>query len=109
MEQLAQIADRLASVPVMHEMSPNFAITHAESSRENEVVSLSSLHQQLSRLTTSNDIIAAEVAELKRSVSYTRNRRSRGGPRRARMYRSLNAEGALLVSLGLGLKRNQMR
>ena len=27
-EQLAQVADRLASVPVMHEMSPNFAITH---------------------------------------------------------------------------------
>ena len=56
-------------------------------------MSLSSLHQQLSKLTTSNDIIAAEVAELKRSVSYTGNRRSRGGPRRARMYRGINAEG----------------
>ena len=29
-EQLAQMADRQASVPVMHEVSPNFAITHAE-------------------------------------------------------------------------------
>ena len=27
-EQLAQVADRLASVPVMHDMPPNFAITH---------------------------------------------------------------------------------
>ena len=92
-EQLAQMTDRLASVPVMHDMSPNFAITHAESSRENEVVSLSFLHQQLSKLTNSNDSIAAEVAELNRSVSYTGNRRLRGGPRRARMYRSLNVEG----------------
>ena len=92
-EQLAQMADRLASVPVMDEMSPNFAITHAESSRENEVMSLSFLHQQLSKLTTSNDIIATEVSELNRSVSCTGNHRSRGGPRRARMYRGLNAEG----------------
>ena len=56
-EQLAQMDDRLASVPVMHEVSPNFAIAHAEASRENEVISLVSLHQQLSKLTASNDII----------------------------------------------------
>ena len=35
-----QLADRLASVPVIHEVSPNFAITHAEASREDEVISL---------------------------------------------------------------------
>ena len=56
------MADRLASVPVMHEVSPNFAITHAEASRGDEVISLVSLHQQLSKLTASNDIISAEVA-----------------------------------------------
>ena len=94
------MADRLASVPVMHEVSPNFAITHAEASREDEVISLVSLHQQLSKLTASNDIISAEVAEIKRSTSYTGNNRSRGvsradtmSGRRSRMYRGLNAEG----------------
>ena len=99
-EQLAQMADRLASVPVMHEVSPNFAITHAEASREDEVISLVSLHQQLSKLTASNDIISAEVAEIKRSTSYTGNNRSQGvsradtmSGRRSRMYRGLNAEG----------------
>ena len=65
-EQLAQLADRLASVPVMHEVSPNFAITHAEASREEKSFRLASLHQQLSKLTASNDIISAEVAEIKR-------------------------------------------
>ena len=94
-EQLAQTADRLASVPVMHEVSPNFEITHAEASREDEVISLVSLHQQLS-----NDIISAEVAEIKRSTSYAGNNRSRGvssadtmSGRPSRMYRGLNAEG----------------
>ena len=63
-EQLAQMADRLASVPVMHDLSPNFAITHADASREDEGISLASIHQQLSKLMASNDLISAEVAEL---------------------------------------------
>ena len=72
------MADRLASVPVMHDVSPNFAITHADASREDERISLASIHQQLSKLTANNDIISAEVAELKRSTSYSGNHRSRG-------------------------------
>ena len=77
-EQLAQMGDRLASVPVMHDVSPNFAITHADASREDQGVSLASIHQQLSKLTASNDVISAEVVELKRSTSYSGNHRSRG-------------------------------
>ena len=72
------MADRLASVSVMHDVSPNFAITHADASRKDEVISLVSIHQQLSKLTASNHIISAEVAELKRSTSYSGNHRSRG-------------------------------
>ena len=113
-EQLAQMADRLASVPVMHEVSPNFAITHAEASREDEVISLVSLHQQLSKLTASNDIISAEVAEIKRSTSYTGNNRSRGVSRadtmpgrRSRMYRGLNAEGLCWYHLVWGASANK--
>ena len=59
-EQPAQMADGQASVPVMHDVSANFAITHAEASREHEIISLASLHQQLSKLMASNDIISAE-------------------------------------------------
>ena len=100
-EQLAQMADRLASVPVMPEVSPNFAITHADAPREGEVISLASIHQQLSKLTASNDIISAEVAdELKRSTSYSGNHSSRGVSRAdtasgrcTMMYRGLSAEG----------------
>ena len=116
-EQLAQVDDRLASVPVMHGVSPNFAITHAEASREDEVISLVSLHQQLSKLTASNDIISAEVAEIKRSTSHTGNNRSRGvsradtmSGRRSRMYRGLNAEGLCWFHLiwgGGGASANQ--
>ena len=72
------MADRLASIPAMHDVSPNFAITHADASREDEGISLASIHQQLSKLTASNDVISAEVAELKRSTSYIGNHRSRG-------------------------------
>ena len=85
---------------VMHEVSPNFANTHADASREDEVISLASIHQQLSKLTASNDIISAEVAELKRSTSYSGNHRSRcvsradtTSGRRSKMYRGPNAEG----------------
>ena len=99
-EHLAQMADRLASVPAVHDVSTNFAITHADASREDEGISLASIHQQLSKLTASNDVISAEVAELKRSTSYSGNHRSRGvsradttSGRRSRMYRGLNAEG----------------
>ena len=67
-EQLAQMADRLASVPVMHDVSPNFVTAHADVSREEEGISLASIHQQLPKLTASNDVISAEVAELKRST-----------------------------------------
>ena len=56
-EQLAQMADRLASVPAMQATSPSFSVTQAEASREDDVVTLASLHQQLAKLTTSNDII----------------------------------------------------
>ena len=95
-EQLAQMADRLASVPMMHDVSPNFAITHADASRVNEGISLASIHQRLSKLTASNDVFSAEMAELKRSTSYSGNHRSRGvsradttSGRRSRMYRGL--------------------
>ena len=63
-EQPAQMADGQASVPVMHDVSANFANTHAEASREHEIISLASLHQQLSKLTASNDIISAEMTEI---------------------------------------------
>ena len=113
-EQLAQMADRLASVPLMHDVSPNFAITHADASREDEGISLASIHQQLSKLTASNDIISAEVAELKRSTSYSGNHRSRGVSRadttpgrRSRMYRGLNAEGLCWYHLAWGASANK--
>ena len=99
-EQLAQMADRLASVPVMQDVSPNFVIAHADASREDAGISLASIHQQQSKLTASNDVFSAEVAELKRSTSYSGNHRSRDvsradttSGRRSRMYRGLNAEG----------------
>lgn len=94
--QLAQMADRLASVPVM---SQEFAISQVESSRDEDTVTLASIHQQLSKLASSNDRISGEVAELKRSSAFAQsgNRRSRAGsrdaPRRVRMYRGINADG----------------
>ena len=113
-EQLAQMADRLASVPVKHDVSPNFAITHADATREDEGISLASIHQQLSKLTASNDVISAEVAEQKRSTSYSGNHRSRGvsradtaSGRRSRMYRGLSAEGLYWYHLVWGASANK--
>lgn len=113
-EQLAQMADRLASVPAMQATSPSFSVTQAEASREDDVVTLASLHQQLARLTTSNDMISAEVAELKRSTPYAGNRRARGGSRsetvasrRSRMYRGLNADGLCWYHLVWGANANK--
>ena len=108
------MADRLASVPAMQATSPSFSVTQAEASREDDVVTLASLHQQLARLTTSNDLISAEVAELKRSTPYAGNRRARGGSRsetvasrRSRMYRGLNADGLCWYHLVWGANANK--
>ena len=110
-EQLAQMADRLASVPVMHDVSPDLAITPADASPG---ISLASIHQQLSKLTGSNDVIYAEVAELTRSTSYSGNHRSRGvsradtpSGRRSRMYRGLNAKGLCWYHLVWGASANK--
>ena len=95
-------------------MSPNFAITHKEASREDEAISLASIHQQLSKLAARDDIISAEVAELKRSTSYSGNHRSRGdsradttSDRRSRMYRGLNAAGLCWYHLVWGTSANK--
>ena len=69
------MADRLVTIPVMHEVSTNFVITHAEAPREDDVISLASINQHLSKLTASIDIISADVAEIKRSTSYNDNHR----------------------------------
>ena len=105
-EQLAQMADRLASVPSIQETSKNFAIAEA-TPRDDGVVTLASLHQQLSKLATSNDMISSEVAELRRASSY--GRRARGGSRagalqgrRPRMYRGLNSDGICWYHLAWG-------
>ena len=101
------MADRLASVPSMQGSSPVFAIAQVEDSPRNEaVVTLASLHQQLSKLATSNETISAKVAELKKASSSSRRSRagssSEANGRRSRMYRGLNQDGSCLYHLVLG-------
>ena len=64
--------------------------------QEDDVITPASLHQQLAKLTTSNDVSSAEVSEQKRSTPYGGNRRACSDShsetvpsRRSRMYRGL--------------------
>ena len=94
--QLAQMADRLASVPVI---SQDFGISRVEVSRDDDAVPLASLNLQLSKLTSSNERISGEVNALKMSSPFAQsaNRSSRAvsrdSPRRSRMFRGINADG----------------
>ena len=94
--QLAQMADRLASVPVI---SQDFGISRVEVSRDDDAVTLASINLQLSKLTSSNERISGEVNALKMSSPFAQsaNRSSRAvsrdSPRRSRMFRGINADG----------------
>ena len=92
--QLAQMADRLASVPVI---SQDFGISRVEVSRDDDAVTLASINLQLSKLTSSNERISGEVNALKMSSPFAQsaNRSSRAVSRdsRSRMFRGINADG----------------
>ena len=94
--QLAQMADRLASVPVI---SQDFGISRVEVSRDDDAVTLASINLQLSKLTSSNERISGEVNALKMSSAFAQsaNRSSRAvsrdSPHRLRMFRGINADG----------------
>ena len=85
--QLAQMADRLASVPVI---TQDFGISRVELSRDDDAVTLASINIQLSKLTSSNERMSPVFAQ-------SSNRSSRGVsrdiPRRSRMFRGINADG----------------
>ena len=68
--QLAQMADRLASVPVI---SQDFGISRVEVSRDDDAVTLASINLQLSKLTSSNEIISREVNALKMSSPFAQS------------------------------------
>ena len=61
--QLAQMADRLASVPVI---SQDFEILRVQVSRDDDAVTLASINVQLSKVASSNERISGEVNALKR-------------------------------------------
>ena len=94
--QLAQMADRLASVPVI---TQDFGILRVELSRDDDAVTLASINLQLSKLTSSNERISGEVNALKMSPVFAQsaNRSSRGVSRdipcRSRMFRGIIADG----------------
>ena len=94
--QLAQMADRLASMPVL---SQDFGISRVEVSRDDDAVTLTSINLQLSKLTSSNERISGEVNALKMSPAFAQsaNRSSRAvsrdSPRRLRMFRGINDDG----------------
>ena len=90
--QVAQMADRLASVPVI---SQDFGISRMEVSRDADAVTLASINLQLSKLTSSNERIFGEVNALKMSPAFAQsaNRSSRDSPRRSIMFRGINADG----------------
>ena len=97
--QLAQMADRLASVPVI---SHDFGISRVELSRDDDAVTLASIYIQLSKLTSSNERISGEVNALEMSPAFAQsaNRTSRvvscDIPRRSIMFRGINT-----VSVGI--------
>ena len=90
--QLAQMADRLASVPVI---SQDFGISRVEVSRDDDAVTLASINLHLS----SNERISGEVNALKMSPAFAQSANrssrpvSRDSPRRLRMFRGINADG----------------
>ena len=94
--QLAQMADRLASVPVI---TQDFGISRVELSRDDDAVTLASINLQLSKLTSSNERISGEVNALKMSPVFAQSSKrssrgiSRDIPRRSRMFRGINADG----------------
>ena len=94
--QLAQMADRLASVPVI---TQDFGSSRVELSRDDDAVSLASINLQLSKLTSSNERISGEVNALKMSPVFAQSANrssrvvSRDIPRRSRMFKGINADG----------------
>ena len=94
--QLAQMADRLASVPVI---TQDFGISRVELSRDDDAVTLASINLQLSKLTSSNERISGEVNSLKMSPVFAQSSNrslravARDIPRRSRMFRGINADG----------------
>ena len=88
--------DRLASVSVI---SQDIGISRVELSRDYDAVTLASINLQLSKLTSSNEIISGEVNPLKMSPAFAQsaNRSSRAVSRdissRSRMFRGINVDG----------------
>ena len=106
--QLAQMADRLASVLVI---SQDFGISRVELSRDDDAVTLASINLQLSKLTSSNErFFYGPVNALKVSPAFAQydNRSSRSVsrdiPRHSRMFRV----SVCITKCGVRLKGNAL-